>query len=169
MTTPKDPDDLQKWAFLAQAPYRDAENPTIRAIADGLRAAALGRAECFAHLALALARDCVRYVRDVRRTGAEDIAGYTREPTERDPIDALARGADDCDAKARLFVALCLAGGLTARMRPKWDGPELAHVSAEVWLGGTWRHAETILARARLGDEHSQIPKEINTGCWRMS
>lgn len=162
------PDDLQKWEFLAQVPYRDAEHPIIRAIAQGLKAAALGRQECFAHLALALARDCIRYVRDTKRTGAEDIAGYTRQPTERDAIDALERGADDCDAKARLFVALCLAAGLTARMRPLWKDGELSHVSAEVYLG-KWHHAETILARARLGDEHNQIPKENNTGRWRMA
>ena len=170
---PRDQDDLQKWHFLAQVPYRDAEHPEIIRRAAALRVAAAGRPCCFAQLAHALVRDCISYVRDIQRTGAEDIAGFSREPTERDAVDALERGRDDCDAKARLFVALCLAGDLMARMRPLWRwSPEhqaerLAHVSAEVFLDNRWWPVETILARARLGDEPEQVPKEINTGRWR--
>jgi len=166
----KDPDDLAKWAFLAQAPYRDAKHPRIEKIAAGLDLAANGDARCYAHLAHALARDCIRYVSDTQRTGGEDIAGYTREPGELDAVEALDRGRDDCDAKARLFVALCLARGLTARMRPLWrrsaDGDKLQHVSAEVLLGGRWQPVETTLARARLGEEPERVPKEAHTGQW---
>ena len=167
--TDRNHDDLQKWAFLAQVPYRDAEALEIRRRAAGLMQAAGDCPRCFAHLALALARDCVAFVRDTQRTGGEDIAGYTREPTEQDATEALARGRDDCDAKARLFVALCLAAGLSARMVPLWKGGALSHVSAEVWLDGVWQPAETTLARARLGESPDRIPKESNTGRWRRS
>src|SRR5690606_35191080 len=113
----------------------------------------------YAKLALALARDGIRYLRDTARVGGEDIAGFTREPSPTDAIDALERLADDCDAKARLFCALCLAcpEQIPARMWPLWMGPpgeHLAHVAAECWLGA-WLHAEPTLARARLGEHHN--------------
>ena len=168
MTEPR-ADDLQKWQFLAQAPYRDALHPRVKTIAHALKVAAGGRALCFVRLAHALVRDCISYVRDTQRTGAEDIAGYTREPGEDDAIEALERGRDDCDAKARLFVALCLAEDVPARVRPRWRDGTLQHVSAEAFVDNRWLPVETTLARARVGEVPEDVPKESNTGRWRRS
>lgn len=176
MTTVNAAAELAKWEFLERAPQIDRTNPEIVARAKALRRAA-GRSDLhFAMLAFALARDCIPYVTDTARVGGEDIAGYTRPARATDPVDALNRAAsgegkragDDCDAKARLFVALCLAAGLSARMVPRWSGARLAHVSAAVRLGGKWWHAETTLARARLGEREDAIPKEKD-GKWKTT
>jgi len=42
------------------------------------------------------------------------------------------------------------------------------YVAAEVEFDRKWIHAETILARAQLGEMHTHVPKELN-GKWRMS
>lgn len=156
-------DDRKKWEFLARAPERDARDPELVRIARFLWFAALGKPWPFAHLCAALARDGIRYERDVARTGGEDIAGFTRG--YRSPLEALRRGVDDCDAKARLFVALCRACRLRARMVPLWRGDELQHVSAEVFLDGEWQPVELTLARARVGDAPRDVPTEKD-GTW---
>jgi transglutaminase-like putative cysteine protease len=113
--------------------------------------------------------------------GREDIAGFTRPSRTGDALEALERGSDDCDAKARLFVALCLARGFRAQLMPVWrcrDGrltfaaapemptDELAHVYGAVWMLGAWHWAETTLARACLGDHPLAVPKE-KSGQWK--
>lgn len=128
--------------------------------------AALRRPLCFFKLAHALARDCIRYESDIKQFGHEDIAGVTRAPEPNDAVDALIRGSDDCDAKARLFVALCLAKGFSAKLDPKWENGELKHVSAQVEYNGSWIPVETILTRARLGDRANDVPVEKKTGKW---
>lgn len=171
------PAEERKWEFLQRAPERDARNPGLRQVARHLLVAAGGRHRhrVFAHLAHALCRDGIRYRSDTARTGAEDIAGLTRDPQQGDALDAWHRGEDDCDGKARLFCALCLAVGLQARMVDHWkptaheDGAErLAHVSAEVSLDGRWLPVELTLARARLGERGEEVPKERN-GQWLTS
>jgi transglutaminase-like putative cysteine protease len=166
-------EERRKWEFLRDAPTRDALDPDLREVARHLAAiAALSPAPewCYAQLALALARDCIAYQLDVDRVGREQIDGYTDPPDS--PLRGLIRGFDDCDAKARLFVALCLANGLPAGMVDRWKGTRLAHVYGRVlvrWLRETmprWFFAETILRRARLGDIAESVPKEIETGRW---
>ncbi|MBK8997446.1 MAG: hypothetical protein IPM35_17090 [Myxococcales bacterium] len=166
--------DREKWAFLERAPARDAADPVIQDVARSLWRVALGTGEtgerarmAFAHLAHALARDCVRYETDTKRTGGEDIAGFTRR--QGHTLEALERGKDDCDAKARLFVALCLAAGLRARMVPRWEGEVLRHVSAAVTIGGRELAVETILSRARLGEVAEQVPHEKGAHGWRYT
>lgn len=73
-------------------------------------------------------RDNIRYVRDPG--GVEHLA---------DCATILRRGYDDCDGKARLFVALCLAGNrflpipCEAAIRPVFPTPEVfSHVQAAV-------------------------------------
>lgn len=161
--------DLEKWEFLATAPTQDARAPEVRRLATLLSGVAEltpepGRA--MAALALTVARDLVRQLPDVERVGHEDVAGYTRKLG--DPLEALRRGVDDCDAKARLFVAICLAAGMAARMRGLWRDGKLAHVYGEVNVGGQWLPAETTLARARIGDPPQAVPREA-TGEWRRS
>ncbi len=165
------PSERRKWVYLREVIVRDARHPEIVRIARRLSRAVGGDRVRFAMLAMAAARDAIAYVRDTDQFGGEDIAGLTRSPGDSDPIDAWRRGADDCDAKARFFCALCLAGGLQARMWPLWrqeaDGSVLAHVAAQVRLG-EWVHAETTLARARLGEVHTQVPKETD-GRWQTT
>jgi hypothetical protein len=120
----------------------------------------------FVMLCHCIARDGIRYMSDTAQFGHEDVMGLTRPYTE--PLEALERGRDDCDAKGRLCVALLLAGGMRAQMVPWWDkrNGDLDHVAAEVMLDGAWCHLETILSRARLGDEPQDVPPEAKTGKW---
>lgn len=171
--------DEDKWSYLEQIPEVDSHHPRIRSLADILTLAANGNTIRYAQLAMTIARDWIRQTSDVNRTGGEDIAGLTREPRSDDAIDALKRGEDDCDAKARLFVALCLAGGIPAKMAGKWtkapisestpNGRTLVHVSAEVQLNGKLWPVELTLSRARLGETGESVPKEIDTGHWRLA
>lgn len=161
--------DRAKWLKLRDLPAQDAQDERVRHIAQLLRDAAGGNRRTLIALCHAMARDGIAYVSDTARTGGEDIAGITRPYA--DPLEALERGRDDCDAKARLLVALLLAAGLGARMVPWWDKTtgELAHVAAEVQDSGKWNHLETILSRARFGDEPRNVPPEIDSGEWRYS
>jgi hypothetical protein len=174
-----EPEELRKWEFLRDVPMRDARsqenegNARLRDIAAHLAAAAQFSQWpqwSFANLALALARDCIRYQLDSDRVGREQIDGYTDPYTS--PIEPYTRGTDDCDAKARIFVALCLCRGVLAEMVPRWKGGKLAHVYGRAFVKGPgdaaprWYLAETILRRARLGDIAEGVPKEIETGKW---
>ncbi len=166
-------EEIRKWEFLRNAPAGDAQTTEIRTIAGALGLVARRSpwpGWCFANLALALARDCVLYQLDTDRIGREQIDGYTDQQGPAD-ID-LTRGVDDCDGKARLFVAVCLAGGVPAEMVPRWTGPVLSHVYAACTVQGPkdraprrW-YAETILRRAILGEKSDQVPREPDTGKW---
>jgi transglutaminase-like putative cysteine protease len=77
---------------------------------------------------------------------------YVRDPREEvlESADVvLLRGYGDCDAKQRLFVALCTACGIAARALPVFRGlnaERFPHVLAEVLLDGRWYRADpTIL------------------------
>ena len=161
MTTEPLPDEYAKWAYLHARPPLDALDRRIQARACALWAAAGERPAAFVHLAAALARDAIHFQTDTARVGSEHL-GH--------PADALERGTDDCDAKARLFVALCLAVGLRAELVPRWtpDGQRLQHVYAAVQLAGRWQPVELTLSRARVGDEPLSVPKEAS-GTWRTT
>lgn len=160
--------DAEKWQLLQEMPVIDSRNPKLKRMADLLWELSQEKPIRFFKLALAVARDGIVYESDIKQFGHEDIAGVTRPPELNDAIDAYTRGHDDCDAKARLFVALCLAAGFNARLWPLWKHGILQHVAGEVEYGKRWIHAETILARAQLGEMHTNVPKETN-GNWRMS
>lgn len=178
--------DRSKWSFLHDIPKSDRLNPKIRALANVLSLAANGSARRYAELAMTVARDWIRQQTDTDRVGGEDIAGLTRIPGPDDAVEALERGTDDCDAKARLFVALCLAAGLRAEMIGYWrdrarvhkwrvsggapvpvGAEELFHVAASVDVGGgNLVPVELTLARARLGEWGEQVPLETLTKRW---
>lgn len=162
-------DDAHKWELLQEMPNIDSKNAKLKEMADLIWQLSMHRPIVFFKLALAVARDGITYESDIKQFGHEDIAGVTRAPEPDDAIDSYERGSDDCDAKARLFVALCLARGFTARLWPLWKNNVLKHVAGEVKHNGHWLHAETILARARLGEMHTDVPKETSTGKWKMS
>lgn len=147
---------IAKWKWLQAAPRQDMRSPLLKRISAALMLAALGSKERYAYLALALARDGIRFQIDTDRVGREDLG---------DPLEALMRGVDDCDAKSRLFVALCLLAGIHAVMMPLWEKNNLKHVYAAVRLNGKWYPAETTLSRARLGDWPRNVPKESD-GKW---
>ena len=165
--SPDIPDD-EKWALLQEVVISDSKNPKLIRMAELLWELSQNKPLRFLKLALATARDGITYESDIKQFGHEDIAGITRAPEPDDAIDAYTRGYDDCDAKARLFVALCLAGGFKARLWPLWKHGVLQHVAAEVEYERAGIHAETILARAQLGEMHTSVPKEPD-GKWRMS
>lgn len=154
---PKFRTDIEKWRWLRAAPAHDQTEPEVRQIAYALRTAADGDPWRFCVLAHAYVRDAIRYQTDTARVGGEDIT--------RRLAPTLDRGVDDCDAKARLFCALCLCVGLRARMVDRWAGDTLEHVSAAVKFGGQEWPVETILARARLGETAEDVPTEAD-GTW---
>jgi transglutaminase-like putative cysteine protease len=169
--------DGEKWDFLRSVPERDAQSPELLAIAMPLLQVA-GASPwprwAFVQLALCVARDLIPYMSDVDRVGREQIDGYT-DP-QGSTIEPLTRGADDCDAKARIFVALCLSVRIPAEMVPRWDRGRLHHVSARVLCETPlskgrvqWLPVETILDRARLGDVAEGVPVEIDTGHWAQT
>ncbi len=161
-----------KWAFLKDAPAHDAQHQQIRELSGHLMAAASGNPWRFVTLAQSVARDWIKQVTDTVRIGREDIAGLTRVPTPNDAVDALRRGVDDCDAKARLFVALCLAAGVPAEIQPWWSKSQprdLMHVSAKVFLGHKWRPIELTLSRARLDELGTDVPFEKGKATWKVS
>jgi hypothetical protein len=168
-TPPAHSRDRLKWLRLRALPERDSQSDGVQHLAKLLREASGGNTRLFVALCHAMARDGIHFVSDVARVGHEDIAGVTR--AYGDPLEALERGADDCDASARLCVALLLAGGLGARLADWWDvhTGDLDHVGAEVMLDGQWRHLECILSRARIGDLPADVPVEVATGKWRYS
>ena len=161
-------DDQHKWQLLQEMPHLDSKNPELQALANKLWAIALGRPLNYLKLCQAVARDCINYASDIKQFGGEDIAGVTRYPEPADALDAYIRGEDDCDAKARLFVALALCRGFEARLWPLWKNGSLAHVAGEVYFDGRWHHVETILSRARFDEMHTDVPRERN-GKWKMS
>lgn len=165
-----DPNDQAKWVFLRDVPARDAQTEEMRYLAGLLiKIAAVSPWPrwAFAQLALSVSRDLILYVSDITRLGREQIDGLT-DP-QGSALASLERGTDDCDAKARLFVALCLAAGMRAEMVPRWKHGHLQHVSAAVLLQGPsqnkpdWWPVETILDRSRLGDVAEAVPTEIGS------
>ena len=174
--------DAQKWEFLRTVPAEDIwASARLRTVAAQARALGLciaalrGEAQWewpTAHVCHCIARDMVAYVTDTARVGREQIDGLT-DPEPPSRAACLERGTDDCDAKARLFVALCIGAGLEAEMVPRWEHGRLVHVYARVRLpagqGRKWFDVETILQRARIGDVPEDVPHEQRTGLWLYS
>ena len=181
----------EKWVFLRDIPARDAQSPELRQVAAHLWAVACLSPNprwAFVELAQATARDLIRYVLDTDRVGREQVDGFTDPYIS--PLEPIVRGADDCDAKARLFVALCLAQGIAAEMVPLPSeqaiaaGSNLQHVSGRVFVSvpywdretreikegaKQWLSVETILARAKAGETATRVPVEKDTGNWLYS
>lgn len=153
--------DADKWAFLRDAPRRDAREHVVRRLAVLLDELSFGDPDRFLELAHCFVTRCIRFESDTARVGGEDI------PRAGQLSEVIRRGVDDCDAKARLMVALCLVRGLEARMVDHWNGDELRHVSAEVRVSSAapWQHFECTLRRALPGERAEQVPKEPD-GRW---
>lgn len=126
-------------------------------------------------------REIQRYVRD-RIHYVADWRVSNGQPGEElaDSESILRRGYDDCDGKARLFVALVRAAemarplGTVARIRPifKKHPLEFVHVQAEArwpgsarlpyaeaYDGGGWVLVETILKGCEIGQNPDDCPR----------
>lgn len=171
-------DEGEKARWLDAAASLDARHPAVAAKAHGIVRYWRGYFDA--------ARRLFEFCHRLRyRTDAGD--GQPGVEEFADAATVLARGYDDCDGKARCFVALVRAldvGGLEARIVPVFKGQRFRHVQAEVrWPGseheraaGTVRHAdaagwipcELILARAHFGDLPEDVPREPD-GRWRTT
>lgn len=58
----------------------------------------------------------------------------------------------DCEDLASLLVALCRAAGLEARIVWMDETGEYNHVSTQIYVGGRWQWAESIIPGASLGE-----------------
>lgn len=80
---------------------------------------------------------------------------YVRDPhceVLEDSTVTLFRGYGDCDAKARLFVALCRASGVRARIYPVRPAQDFPHVLAEVLIDNEWRRADPTVLNSTIND-----------------
>ena len=122
------PDREAKAAYMRAAAHHDALNPEVRSWAkefDRLRL------EERAAAILRFVQECIRYERDPA-TFDRDGTRHGIELLDSAPV-GLFRGYGDCDLKARLFVALCLASGLVAEIDPVFRGAyRFPHVRAKV-------------------------------------
>jgi len=157
------PKELKKWRVLQDAQEHDLKTPLMQRLGHFLALLCNGNERRIAELALCMANQCIAYESDIRRVGHEDFDK---------PDNVWRRGVDDCDGKARLFVALCRAADVRAELVPGWKPDELnpnelwlSHVSAKVRTGGIWLPVELTLKRAQLGEVGQQVPKE-GDGKW---
>jgi Transglutaminase-like superfamily len=139
-------DGQQKADWLDASASLDAATVWVRRLAQSIAGGARSREEIAARL-LAWVRDRIGYLPD---------PGHKEEFA--DPKTVAISGYDDCDGKARLYVALIRSlrdPRLRARIRPivNADG-EFYHVQAEVrWDRKPWCLAETIVAGVGLGGD----------------
>ncbi len=127
---------LAKAAFMKTASRADVTLPEIQRWADVFRRLPYDER---APAILTFCQYALDYIRDPKREVLEDSAV------------TLARGFGDCDAKSRVFVALCLACGVPARsfpVRPEYDFP---HVLAEVYWRGQWQKADPTVLNSEIG------------------
>lgn len=156
-------DPRSKARYLDAVASMDARLSSVAARAQWLSAGGTADRGALARRVHQFVRDAIRYVRD---EGGEEFA---------DSSVILARGYDDCDGKARLFVALCRRLGLQARIRPVFSSPrDFVHVQAEVrWPGsereplaedGGWMLSELILEGCDLGVDPDAMPRDARGG-----
>lgn len=152
----------EKSAYLDAMASLDARQPPVRAFAARIVCArGPNETEPIVRDFHRFVRDCIRYVHD---PSAEEMA---------DSATILNRGFDDCDGKSRLFVALCRAVGIPARIRPVFNAAgDFIHVQAETrWPGserlplaqpGGWLLAETTVQGCELGQDPASAPRDRN-------
>jgi transglutaminase-like putative cysteine protease len=129
------PSNLAKARFMAAGSASDLQ------LAEVHRWAAVFRRLPYHERAAAILRFCqyaIDYVRDPRREVLEDSAV------------TLLRGYGDCDAKTRVFVALCRASGLQAREKPVRPAYDFPHILAEVYVNGRWRPADPTILNSTI-------------------
>ena len=128
-------DNREKARYMTDEAIKDAQHPRVKQWAQEFHKLPAGAAR-----AAAILRFCQYSIDYVRDPGEEVLESA-------DVV--LLRGYGDCDAKQRVFVALCTACGLASRALPVFRGlnaERFPHVLAEVLLDGRWYRADpTIL------------------------
>lgn len=162
----------QKARWLDAAASEDATDPELRRFAQRFawRGPELRDPRVIVRELFRFVRDSIAYVRDWG--GREEFA---------DTATILRRKFDDCDGKARAFVALVRALGIPtvqARIRPVFKGRRFVHVQAEVRYPGSkgdrsdangWQLAELIVRGVDIGDDPETIGERDAAGHLVMS
>ena len=138
-----------KAAYMADAARHDAHDPAVLAWARTF--VTLPRPDREEAI-LRFVQRCIRYERD---PAWYDREGHRHgiEVLESSAV-ALRRGYGDCDAKARLFVAICLAAGVPAEIEPVFRGENgFPHVRARVLHpdGSRWQTADPTIVNSTIG------------------
>ena len=142
-----------KAKYMGEAARHDAKDPILLSWArqfEGLPS------EARAAAILRFVQRCIRYERDPAWFDAEG----TRHGIEL--LDSAAvglhRGYGDCDLKARMFVALCLACGVAAEVEPVFTGENgFPHVRARVLTESSetgaerWETADPTIVNSTIG------------------
>ena len=137
-----------KAAYMADAARHDAADPAVRAWARSFAALPRPARE---EAILRFVQLCIRYERD---------PAWFDEEGHRHGIElldssavGLIRGYGDCDVKARLFVALCLACGVQAEIEPVFRGKYgFPRVRARVLtVRGKWETADPTIVNSTIG------------------
>jgi hypothetical protein len=172
----------EKAAWIDAAASLDAHQRPVQDLARRMRLSWGPSAEQIARGAHRWVRDNVRYVRDTAK-----VPFWRPDPAGEEFADSttiLRRGFDDCDGKARLFVALVRAVGIVgaagdqpieARIRPVFTPAprrDFVHVQADArWPGsekidtsqpGGWLLAELILKDCPLGGDPDKMPRDAS-------
>ena len=161
-----------KAQYMAEAALRDARDPAViswahqfMALPPEQRAAAILR---FCQLGLRYQRDPAWHDQAGNRHGIEVLDSSAV---------LLFRGYGDCDAKTRLFLALCKACGVPARLDPVFRGAEgFPHVRAEVLdeTTGRWLIADPSIANSTIGHlpPHNRthlLQRRLTSRGWEVS
>lgn len=142
-------DRTDKARFMERRAIDDADRPTVQYWAK--------------HVAGGAQTDRQKVARVLRFCQWSIRYGYDpgRQETLEDAETVLSRGWTDCDGKVRIFVALCTAAGVAARVHPVFTGDTgFPHVQATAWLAdeGKWTVVDPSVTNAGL-DERPSTPR----------
>ena len=130
------PTGLAKAQYMKRASFDDAALASVQRWARVFRELPIDRR---APAILKFCQYALDYVRDPKREVLEDSAV------------TLNRGFGDCDAKSRVFIALCIACGIPARSFPVRPEADFPHVLAEVFWRGAWFRADPTILNSEIG------------------
>jgi hypothetical protein len=144
----KDRED--KARYMADAARHDASDPAIRHWAEAFRALPRPERE---RAILRFCQRCLRYERDPAWLD-DHGARHGIELLDSSSVGLL-RGYGDCDLKARVFVALCLASAVPAEIEPVFRGQNgFPHVRARVLRPEpmmVWETADPTIVNSEIG------------------
>ena len=153
-----------KARYMADAAKHDAEDPAIMAWAKHLAACCARRGLLLPPAILHFCQRDIRYERDPHWVD-EDGTRHGIELLDSSAV-GLNRAYGDCDVKARMFVALCLAAGVPAEIEPVFQGENgFPHVRARVLSstgetgGSRWETADPTIVNSEIG----RLPKHALT------
>lgn len=138
-----------KAAYMADAARHDAADPAVRSWARSFLGLPRPDRE---QAILRFVQLCIRYERDPAWYDAQG-GRHGIELLDSAAV-GLHRGYGDCDMKARLFVALCLAAGVPAEIEPVFRGSNgFPHVRARVLAldGRRWQTADPTIVNSTIG------------------